>query len=128
MSPSVYPIFIAISIADIGTLPLICWAWVSFVKSGLFQKKTVVFSAISLICASCSALLAIGTSIGAKAIGGFGFYDPRLMRIYFFGWLFSLTGIVFGIVGAFFRNSLRWQAPLAAFGTFLFWLGCAATE
>jgi hypothetical protein len=72
--------------------------------------------------------LGLGAFAYSKAIGGFPFYDPRLMRIYFYGSVLSLAGIALGLVGAFFRNPVRWQAPLAALGTFLFWIGCAAGE
>jgi len=36
---------------------------------------------------TASAVLAVGTTVYARAVGGFPFYDPSLMRIY--RWVFS---------------------------------------
>ena len=48
---------------------------------------------------TASAALAIGAMVYARAVGGFPFYDPALLRIYRWGLLLSLAGLVFGAVG-----------------------------
>ncbi len=127
MRASVYPIIALIVIADLGTLPLICWAWVRFVREDL-RKRSTWLSVMSLLLATGSAILGIAAFLYSKSVGGFPFYDPRLMRIYFYGGVLSLAGALVGAIGLFFKSSVRWQAPLAAVGTLLFWIGCAAGE
>jgi hypothetical protein len=85
-------------------------------------------SMISFFLATCSALLAFGGLSYAHAIGGFPFYDPRLMRLYSWGGRLSLAGIVLGIIGYFRRNTLRWYAPICSVGVFIFWFGAAIGE
>jgi hypothetical protein len=51
------------------------------------------------VMASISAFLFLGTTLYAQAAGGFGYYDPTLMRIYQFGLLTALVGGVAGILG-----------------------------
>jgi len=60
--------------------------------------------------------LALGSLIYAHAIGGFPYYDPRLLRIYRWGTGLSLLGVVFGIGGVWRRSALRWHAPALSVG------------
>jgi hypothetical protein len=83
---------------------------------------------IGFFLATCSALLAFGGLLYAHAIGGFPFYDPRLMRLHRWGARLSLAGIVLGIIGCFRRNTLRWYAPICSVGVFIFWFGAAMGE
>jgi hypothetical protein len=83
---------------------------------------------MGFVLASASALVAVASIIYAQSIHGFTFYDPRLMRIFRWGFVLSLGGIVFGISGIFRPNSLRWHAPLCALGTLAFWVGVAESQ
>src|SRR5882762_5209053 len=103
-------------------LPLAIFAgWIRWVKR---RTPPTLFSVLSLVAfglATCSGLLAMSSVIYAHAIGGFHFYDPRLLRIYRWGGMLSLAGIVLGAVGCWRYSPLRWYAPLCAFGMFVFW-------
>ena len=89
------------------------------------------FSVVSLVgfsLATCSALLALVSLIYAPAIGGFPYYDPRLLRFYRWGGILSDAGLILGIIGCWRRHSLRWYAPLCALGVSVFWGAAAMGE
>jgi hypothetical protein len=104
------------------------WGWLRWWK----QVKTMnLFSIASLAgfaLATASALLAVSTAAYAKAIGGMLFFNLALSRIYLTGLLFSLSGLVFGIVGLWKTNPLRWHAPFCAAGTLIFWYMTLSVE
>ena len=107
---------------------LVIWGWIRW--STRTQPRTL-FSILSLIgftLATTSGLLAVSSLLYAHAIGGFPFYDPLLMRIYRWGGLLSLSGIVFGIAGVWRPGPVRWLAPVCSFGTLLFWFASAMGE
>jgi hypothetical protein len=111
-----------------GMPALMVWGWVRW--SRRTQPRTV-FSILSLIgftLATTSGLLAVSSLLYAHAIGGFPFYDPRLLRIYRWGGLLSLSGIVFGIGGVWRPSPVRWLAPVCSVGTLLFWFASAIGE
>lgn len=113
--------YIALPVAILG-------GWIHWAKQ---PKSLTLFSALSMIgffLATCSALLAFGGLSYAHAIGGFPFYDPRLMRRYSWGGRLSLAGIVLGLISCFRRNTLRWYAPICSVGVFIFWFGAAIGE
>ena len=56
-----------------------------------------ILSLIGFVLATASGLLALSSVVYAHVIGGFPYYDPRLLRIYAWGGVLSLSGIVFGI-------------------------------
>jgi hypothetical protein len=70
-------------------------------------------------------VLAISSLIYAHLIGGFPFYDPRLMRIFRWGALLSLMGFLFGVEGAWRSSTLRWHAIAGSAGTLFFWIVAA---
>jgi hypothetical protein len=53
---------------------------------------------------------------------------PLLLRIFRWGGLLSLAGILFGICGVWRPGPLRWQAPVCGLGTLAFWLLAAEGE
>ena len=90
-----------------------------------------MFAALSLIgfaLASASSVLAIVAIVYARAVGGFAFYDPSLVRIYQSGTGLSLMGLLSAVIGVWRPSSLRWHALTSALGTLLFWLMAAASE
>jgi hypothetical protein len=111
-----------------GVPAAIIWGWARW---SIQKKKLTTLSAFSLagfIMATASAILAIVSVAYANMGGDFAFFDPRLLRIYYWGGILSLAGILFGLVGVWRGNSLRWHAPLCAFGMLVFWLMSAEGE
>jgi hypothetical protein len=121
-------IFTMLVMADVLTPALLVWSWIRLVRNRRLSPKWTYLSAISLLFATASACLAIGAFVYGRTTGGFAYYDPRLMKIYRYGMLSSLSGITVGSVGAIRKNSIRWQAPAVSFGVFLFWFLAAAGE
>jgi hypothetical protein len=78
--------------------------WVRWARRRQIGRTWPSLTGFSL--GTASAALAIGAMVYARAVGGFPFYDPSLLRIYRWGLLRSLAGLVFGVVG------LRWSGPV----------------
>jgi len=106
----------------------IIWGWVRWSKRAQTPTLLSVLSLIGFAFATASGMLAISSLLYARAIGGFPFYDPLLMKIYGWGGLLSLSGFVFALIGLWRPGPLRWHAPLCAIGTLLFWFGAAIGE
>lgn len=102
--------------------------WIGWMRRRTSETPFSLLSVLGFGLSTCSALLAVGAVVYAHAIGGFPFYDPRLLRIYRWGSLLSLSGLVLGVVGIWRRSPLRWYAPLAAAGTLAFWFFAASSE
>ncbi len=104
------------------------WGWVRWIRR---KKPITLFSTLSLIglaLATASELLAISMMLYARISGGFGYYDPILMKIYAWGTLFSVAGLTLTIIGAWRPSSLRWHALVCTVGTLLYWLVQLANE
>jgi hypothetical protein len=114
-------IYVALPVVMLG-------GWIRWVRQPKLLTTFSVLSMIGFFLATASALLAFGGLLYAHAIGGFPFYDPRLMRLYRWGGQLSLAGIILGIIGCFHRNTLRWYAPICSVGVFIFWCGAAMGE
>ena len=106
----------------------IIWGWIRWIKYEKARSVISYLATIGFALATSSALLAVSAILYANHIGGFPFYDPRLLRIYRWGCLLSLTGFLFAIGGVWKSNPLRWLAPVCTFGTLLYWIGMASTE
>ena len=110
-------------------LPLaVVWGWVRWMKSKRTQGIISYFALTGFALATASILLAISAVLYARHIGGFPYYDPRLLRIYRWGSLLSLTGFTFAVVGLWKPSPLRWFAPVCTLGSLVYWIGMAAAE
>jgi hypothetical protein len=112
----------------VGLPVLIIWGWARWFSRTQPRTLPSILSLIGFILATASGLLALASVLYAHAIGGFPYYDPRLLRIYAWGGLLSLSGIVFGIAGVWRPGPVRWLAPACSFGTLLFWFVSAMGE
>jgi hypothetical protein len=102
--------------------------WIRWVRARAPETLLSRLSLLAFGLATSSALLAMTSLIFAHAIGGFPYYDPRLLRFYKWGGILADTGLVLGIIGCWRRNPLRWYSPLCALGMSLFWAAAAMGE
>ena len=112
----------------VGLPALMVWGWVRWFRRTQPRTLPSILSLIGFTLATASGLLAVSSVTYAHAIGGFPFYDPRLLRMYRWGGLLSLSGIVFGIGGVWRPGPVRWLAPVCSVGTLLFWFASAMGE
>jgi hypothetical protein len=104
------------------------WGWMRWLKRTQPRNLPSILSLVGFALATASGVLAASSVVYAHAIGGFPFWDSSLLRIYRWGALLSLSGIVFGIMGVWRPGPLRWHAPACAVGTLLFWFAAAMGE
>jgi hypothetical protein len=107
---------------------ILIWGWTRWLK--LPQPRTVpsILSLIGFLFATASALLAVSAIAYTLFIRSFPYYDPLLLRIFRWGLLLSLAGLVFGSSGLWRPSSLRWHAPVAGFTMLVFWFVAASGE
>jgi hypothetical protein len=118
---------ILIAIGYLASPIVLVWGWTRWALVPKLHTATSTLSLIGLILATASALLAVATMAYAQ-IHRFPYYDPLLLRIFRWGGLLSLGGIVFGIGGVWRPNSLRWHAPASAVCMLTFWIMVASME
>ncbi len=104
------------------------WGWVRWARREKQWTIPAVLSLIGFALAAGSALLAAALSFWGHAIGGFPFYDPRLMRIYAWGLLLSLSALFLALGGIWRLNSIRWHALFCSFGMLVYWFALAGSE
>ena len=108
---------------------LTVWGWIRWARRPRTGGFASIASLISFALATASALLAAASIIRAHEIGGFPYYDPRLLRIYRQGFHLSAGAFLFsfgGLWGG--SNPLRWHAIVCAVGNALFWFSAAMGE
>jgi len=106
---------------------VLVWGWAWWGVQPKLKTVPSILSLIGFILATASALLAVSSVVYAQ-IHGFRYYDPLLLRIFRWGLLLSLAGILFGVAGVWRKNSLRWHTPACALGTLAFWIVAASGE
>jgi hypothetical protein len=120
---------IVFAIALYVVLPVaIVVGWVRWVRGRSPESSLSRLSLFAFALATCSGVLAMISLVYAHAIGGFPYYDPRLLRFYRWGGILADAGLVLGIIGCWRRNPLRWYAPLCALGMSVFWVAAAMSE
>ena len=107
---------------------LTIWGWTRWIRRPKPRDFASISSLIAFILSTASALLAASSIAYAHATGGFRYYDPRLLRIFRWGFLLSLGAFLFSLGGVWRRNVLRWHALACAIGMTFFWISAAAGE
>ena len=82
-----------------GLPALMIWGWARWFRRTQPRTLPPILSLIGFTFATASGLLGVSSVLYAHARGGFPYYDPLLMRIYGWGGMLSLSGIVFGVGG-----------------------------
>jgi hypothetical protein len=119
----------SMSIAGFLAAPVsLIWGWVRWANRSTKTGNAAILSFAGLLFATTSALLAGGAILYSFWIGGFPYYDPRLLKIYFFGIVLSLPAITLSALGAARKNLLRWHALGSSAGIFLFWFMAMLSE
>ena len=122
-------ILVVLFLIGLFTVPIaMVWGWINSVKYSPPKTLCSILSFIGFACATASALVALASWVYGRAVGGFTFYDHRLLQIYWWGGLLSLAGVAFAIGGVWRRNPLRWHAPVCAIWMLLFWLAAITSE
>jgi len=109
-------------ITELGIPLLLIWGWIRWSKDRNPRTIPTTLSLVGFTLSSSSALLALLTALYARFIRSFPFYDPTLMKIYGYGSLLSVAGLLFGIAGVWRRGPLRWLAPACSIGMLAFWI------
>lgn len=118
-----------VALLGLGLAPVtLIWGWVRWSRSPRQRDIASLASFSGFMCVSASALIALAGLVYSKAIGGFPFYDPRLLRIIRHGILIATVGLILGLAGIWRRNALRWHCLLAAVGMIAFWIVIAEGE
>jgi hypothetical protein len=92
------------------------------------RPALAVCSGVAWTLALASAVLYFGSIVWANVRGGFRFYDPVLMRIYGYGTLLSLRGIVFGLLSVWRGRKVRWGAGALSIVMTALWFIAAMGE
>jgi hypothetical protein len=104
------------------------WGWVRWFKRPKPQALFPILSFAAFALATASAVLALSSILYANSIGGFAYYDPRLMKIFRWAGVISITASAFAMAGVWRPSSLRWHALACAIATLFFWFAAAMGE
>lgn len=118
---------VLIALGYLMTPVVLVWGWARWIRLPRQRTIPAILSFTGFIFGTASAILAIG-SVGYAQVHHFPYYDPLLLRIFRWGGLLSLAGIIFGIGGVWRSGSLRWHAPLCCIGMLSFWVLAAEGE
>lgn len=129
MSLSAILFFSTLTLASYIVTPVgLVWGWIRWRRNPRPSGWSAYCASAGFLLATASTALAIGALLYSTAIGGFPYYDHRLLRIYAFGLCLSLFAFVASLGGVWKPGPLRWFAPVCAAGTAIFWFLTASSE
>jgi hypothetical protein len=108
--------------AYLGVPIVLVSGWFRWWRRSEAESLVSRFALAGFVAGSASAALALGSVIYSLAIGGFPYWDPRLIRIYGVGLLLSLGAMALSLGGTLRRNALRWHAPALSAGMLILWV------
>jgi hypothetical protein len=120
-------IVLLLVVSDLLTPLMLIWGWIRWAKQSKFKTIPSILSLSGFVLTTGSVILAV-SSVAYAHDHPFGFYDPSLMKIMRWGLMLSLAGFLFAVGGVWRKSSLRWHAPLCAFGASTFWILAAEGE
>ena len=106
---------------------LVVWGWTRWALRPNPRTWASNISLLGFIAATASAALAVLT-IAYAQVHHFPYNDTLLLRIFAWGAMLSVAGIVLGIVGIWRPNALRWHAPASGASMLIFWILMASGE
>lgn len=107
-----------------GLAAWLVWGWRSWIRRRPEHLSAgAKCSLAGFVLASGSAALEIASGTYAQFTNGFSFQDPTLLRIYRWGFLLALLGLIVGLLGIARKNPLRWKAPTLSMFLLLLWFG-----
>ena len=128
MSISMQIVFgILIALGYLVAPTALIWGWTSWTRQPKQRTLPATLSLIGFIFATASAILAM-SSVAYAQVHHFPYYDPLLLRIFRWGGLLSIAGLLFGVGGVWRPGALRWHAPLCGLGMLAFWFIAATGE
>jgi hypothetical protein len=128
LSTSVQVVFaVLIALSYIVSPVMLIWGWARWAWQPKSGAVAAILSLVGFSFATASAALAV-SSVAYAQVHHFGFYDPLLLRIFRWGLLLSLIGILSSIGGVWRQSSLRWHALISGIGTLAFWVLAAEGE
>jgi hypothetical protein len=101
---------------------LLIWGWARWMHRPSQRDNSTILSLAGFLFTTASALLGVTAIAYSYSIGGFPYYDPRLLKIFRWGLLLSLIAVALSALGAGRPNSLRWHALGGSIATLLFWI------
>ena len=118
---------ILLILSYVGTPIMLIWGWKRWASQPKLRTIPSILFIIGFIFATTSALLAVST-IALAQVHHFAFYDPLLLRMFKWGFLLSLAGILFGVSGIWRSSSIRWHSPVSGLGMLTFWFIVSSFE
>ena len=121
-------ILIGIPLSYVGVPAMTIWGWFRWTREKWPHHIVAGFSYAGFGVASASVLLAVCSIAYSLATGGFAYYAPSLMRIFYWGFHISAIAVIFALAGVWRRNPLRWHAVVCSCGMLFFWSYSAMLE
>ena len=115
-------------VAFVGAPLAIIWGWVRWAKDSSRSTFWSKACFVGFLLANASICIWIGGVVYAQIIGGFAYYDPRLMKMISIGLWLAFVGVLTSFIGCWRPSVLRWIAPLSAAGALFFWIIAATGE